>query len=129
MPGKFRVGQNVRDVNRPAFERGSTGDRPAIDLARRESRHVLPIVGSEAEEGNELERVDAKACDVRIICSAEPCRRLDQRAEHRLQIKGRAADDLEHVGGGGLLLQRLAQLVEQARILDGDDGLTGEVLD
>ena len=37
--------------------------------------------------------------------------------------------------GGGLLLQRLgkiigalAQLVEQPRVLDGDDGLRGEVL-
>src|SRR5215831_18316569 len=26
VPGKFRIGQDVRDVNRPAFERGSTGD-------------------------------------------------------------------------------------------------------
>ena len=32
-------------------------------------------------------------------------RRFDQRVEHRLQVEGRAADDLEHVGGGGLLLQ------------------------
>ena len=47
--------------------------------------------------------------------------------EHRLQIECRAADHLEHVGGGGLLLQRFAQLVEQARVLDGDDGLVGEV--
>ena len=51
---------------------------------------------------------------------------LDQRIEHGLQIEGRAADDLEHVGGGGLLLQRFAQLVEQPRVLDGDDGLVGE---
>jgi hypothetical protein len=34
---------------------------------------------------------------------------------------------LKHVGGGGLLLQRFAQLVEQARVLDGNDGLRGEV--
>ena len=41
---------------------------------------------------------------------------------------------LEHLGGRRLLLQRLAQivgalaqLVEQPRILDGDDGLRGEV--
>ena len=60
---------------------------------------------------------------------AQPCGRLDQRVEHRLQIEGRAADDLEHVGGGGLLLQRFAQLVEQPRVLDSDDGLGGEVLD
>src|SRR5262249_46539351 len=52
-----------------------------------------------------------------------------------LQIERRAADDLEHVGGGGLLLQRfgeiagtLTQLVEQPGVLDGDNSLSGEVL-
>ena len=55
--------------------------------------------------------------------------------EHGLEIERRAADDLEHLGSGGLLLQRLAeivvltQLVEQPRVLDGDDGLGGEVRD
>ena len=34
---------------------------------------------------------------------------FDQRVEHGLQIEGRAADDLEHVGGGGLLLQRFVR--------------------
>jgi hypothetical protein len=53
-------------------------------------------------------------------------RRFDQGIEHSLQVKGRAADDLQHVGGGGLLLQGFAQLVEQARVLDGDDGLIRE---
>jgi hypothetical protein len=47
------------------------------------------------------------------ICGlAQPRRRLDKRIEHHLQIEGRAADHLEHVGGGGLLLQRFPQLVE-----------------
>ena len=50
-------------------------------------------------------------------------------SEHRLQFAGRAADDPQHVGGGGLLLQRFAQLVEQPGVLDGDDGLSGEVRD
>ena len=42
---------------------------------------------------------------------------------------------LQHLAGRGLLLQRLgqivgalAQFVEQPRVLDGDDGLGGEVL-
>ena len=55
--------------------------------------------------------------------------------EHRLQIRPASCDDLQHLGGRGLLLQRLAeivgalaQLVEQPRVLDGDDGLGGEVL-
>ena len=65
-------------------------------------------------------------CPIRL---AQLCGRLNQRIEHRLQIEGRAADDFEHVGGGGLLLQRFAQLVEQPRVLDGDDGLAGEILD
>src|SRR5262245_23306730 len=56
-------------------------------------------------------------------------RRLDERIEHRLQIERRPADDLEHVGSGSLLLQRFAQLVEQAGVLDGEDSLGGEVID
>ncbi len=35
---------------------------------------------------------------------------------------------LKHVGGRGLLLQGFAQLVEQAGVLDGDDGLGSEIL-
>ena len=54
---------------------------------------------------------------------------LQNGLEYRFEIARRRADDLEHIGGRGLLLQRLAQLVEQARILDGDDGLRGEILD
>src|SRR5262249_43563051 len=68
----------------------------------------------------ELENVSARG-------AAKPRRALDQGLQHGLQIESRAADDLEHVGGGGLLLQRLAQLVEQARVLNGDDGLGSEV--
>src|SRR5262245_13944937 len=60
---------------------------------------------------------------------AQPRRRLDQRVEHSLQVEGRAADDLEHIGGSGLLLQRFAQLVEKPCVLDGDHGLRGEVSD
>src|SRR5262249_50300238 len=67
--------------------------------------------------------------DQRIVGFAQASRRLDQRIENRLQIECRAADDLEYVGGGGLLLEGFAQLVEQARVLDGDDGLSGEGLD
>jgi hypothetical protein len=58
---------------------------------------------------------------------AESRGRLDQCIEHRLQVEGGAADDLEHVGGGGLLLERFAQLLEQPHVLDGDDSLLGEI--
>src|SRR5262245_47890764 len=48
---------------------------------------------------------------------------FQHRLEYRLKRARRAADDLEHLRRRSLLLQRLAQLVEQARVLDGDDGL------
>src|SRR5262245_62116391 len=70
-----------------------------------------------------------RSTDDSCIRLAQPRRRLDKGIQHRLQIESRPADDLEHVGGGGLLLQRLAQLVEQSGVLDSDDGLRGEVLD
>src|SRR5437867_9303453 len=76
-----------------------------------------------------LEEFSNWARKSRPVGLTQPRRRRDQRVEHGLQIERRAADHLEHVGGGGLLLQRLAQLVEQARVLDGDDGLVGEILD
>jgi hypothetical protein len=34
---------------------------------------------------------------------------MRERIQHRLQVEGRATDDFEHVGGGGLLLQRLGE--------------------
>src|SRR5262249_40197969 len=49
--------------------------------------------------------------------------------EHGLQIEGRAADNLEHIGGGCLLLERFTQLIKQTRVFDSDDGLRSEVLD
>src|SRR5262249_56095219 len=64
-----------------------------------------------------------------LICLAQSDSRLCQRIEHRLQVKSGAADNLEHVGGRGLLLQRLAQLVEQARVLDRDRRLISEGLE
>src|SRR4029077_17279068 len=49
--------------------------------------------------------------------------------KHRLKLTGRAADDLQNFRCRGLLLERFAEVVEQPRILDGDDGLLREVLD
>ena len=53
---------------------------------------------------------------------------LTRCVEHGLQIESRSADDLQHVGRGCLLLKGFAQFAEQARVLDGDDGLSSEVL-
>ena len=69
----------------------------------------------------------------RHIRLAKACGGLDKGVEHGLQVKRRAADDLEHVGGRGLLLERFREiarlglyLFEQSRVFDGDDGLVGK---
>ena len=59
----------------------------------------------------------------------------DECIEHCLQLECRTANDLQDIGSGGLLLEgfcqvsgALAQFVEQPRVLNGDDGLGGEIL-
>ena len=68
-----------------------------------------------------------------IIDPTNPRRALDDGVEDRLHVRRRAADDAEHLGRCRLMLQRLAQFriallefLEQAHVLDGDDGLIGE---
>src|SRR4029450_11390555 len=46
-----------------------------------------------------------------------------------MQIECRAADDLEHISGSSLLLERFAQFIKQASVLDSDHGLVGERCD
>ena len=59
----------------------------------------------------------------RNMAFAQTCCRFEKRIEDRFQIEGRAADDLEHVGGGGLLLERFAQFADQTRVLYCDHSL------
>src|SRR5262249_21507370 len=57
------------------------------------------------------------------------------RVEYRLHVRRRTRNNAQYLRGRCLLLQRLAQvggalaqLVEEPRVLDGDDGLRGEIL-
>src|SRR5580704_652647 len=60
---------------------------------------------------------------------------LQHRRKHRLKIAGKAADNLQHFRGGGLLIQRFCKLpsalllcLEQSGVLDRDHRLVGEGL-
>src|SRR6266545_2214916 len=66
-----------------------------------------------------------------IINSTNLRRAFDDSIEYRLHVRGRAADDAEHLGGCRLMLQRLAQLrvalldfFEESHVLDRDDRLS-----
>src|SRR5262245_45969936 len=60
------------------------------------------------------------------ICLTKSGGRFDQRVKYGLQVECRAADDLENVRGRRLLLQRLAQLIQEPNVLDSNDCLIGE---
>ena len=58
----------------------------------------------------------------------EGMRPVQYRVEHRREIAARGIDDLQDFGGRSLLLQRLARLGDQPRVLHRYHGLGGEVL-
>ena len=60
---------------------------------------------------------------------AQPHRPLQHRIEHRCQIARRRVDHLQHLGGRGLLFQRLALFGDQPCVLDRDHRLIGEGAD
>ena len=71
-----------------------------------------------------------------VIDPTNPRGALDDGVEDRLHVRGRAADDAEHLGRCRLMLQSLAQFcvalldfLEQPHVLDGDDGLISEGLE
>src|SRR5262249_30083822 len=122
------VVQHIENVNDLALEQGTSGHVAALGCDRQIPDQIdefgRETVGLCSEEYPALLPGDGRAVGV-----AKPGSRFHKGVEHGLQIEGRAADDLEYVGGGGLLLQRLAQFVEQAGVLNGNDRLCGEILD
>src|SRR5262245_13391390 len=122
------IAQNVEDMNDFALKQNASGYRSSVE-SKRVTCGELSEFRREPIARFEVEELAPWSAYGHRVGLAQPRRRLHQRVEHDLQIEGRAADDLKHVRGGGLLLQRLAQLVEQARVLDGDDGLAGKILD
>ena len=133
VPGVLGVGQHIGDVHDPAFKRAAPGDAASIDrdvAAEKEAPDLLMNLGPVAEAGGPMQVVAVTLEQPGMVGLAQPGDRFHQRIEHGLQIEGRAADHLQHVGGGGLLLQRLLQvigarlnLVEQPHVLDGDQRL------
>jgi hypothetical protein len=51
------------------------------------------------------------------------------RVEHRGEVAGRGVDDLQYLSGRGLLLQRLARLVDQPRIFHPNHRLRGKIFE
>src|SRR5262249_41850121 len=133
LQGVFRIGQNIGDLDDASFLQDTTEDRssPGWDWMLFHERLEF---GRKTVKGNLPECIAIRACDADHVRLTQARGGLDQRLEHNFEVERRAAYDLEHFGGGGLLLQgvgkiigALPKLVEQTCVLDGDDSLGGEV--
>src|SRR5262249_12433942 len=111
-------------MDRPALQRGAAGDRAAGGGERIAPDPILELTRPAVIGGYPVKLAVALK-NKRLFGLTQVRRRLDQRVEDRLQIERRSADELEYVGSGGLLLQRLAQLVWKKGVLGSDDGLGG----
>jgi hypothetical protein len=85
---------------------------------------------------HEMQGIAIPAMDISKLGVADADGILQYGCKHRLKIAGRAADNLEHLRRGSLLLQRLGeigrslvQFIEQPRILNCDYRLAGETCD
>src|SRR5262245_11726280 len=126
----FRIGHRIENLYGRAFEQrapdGTLASRciaRALGLVLKGERKLIGRLHPE-------KAVASWTSNTPHIGLAQFYRRLDQCIEHCPKVERRAADHLQYVGGGGLLLQRfgeivgaMAQLIEQARVLDGDHGL------
>src|SRR5262249_6745625 len=128
----FRIACAVRDLYQASFERDPAGDR----AAGRGDRVDLEEGGKlrrEAKRDRQSIRLAIATVDQHHLGFAEPSGRLRNRVQDRLQIEGRAADDLQYVTGRGLIFERLfevararLQFAEQPRVLDRDHRLIGK---
>src|SRR5499433_4624328 len=119
-------------MDHPTFQQGPSSRRPASSL----DGHSLDIF-------DELRRVTVSLREEEhpvllasyrgVVGVTKAASRFNERLQYRLEIEGRAADNLEHVGSCSLLLQRLGKfgraclhLFEQPHVLDSDHRLIGK---
>src|SRR5262249_11947264 len=118
----FGIGLDVGNMNHLSFEQDPSVNRTAFRVNRNASG-VIHEFGGESVGSVTIEQLTFLSGNGGFVGIAKASSGFNEGLQHRRQIKCRPADDLEHVGRGCLLLQRLAQLVEQPRVLDGNYGL------
>ena len=123
---QVRLGERVRDVDDLGAGHG-VADRRVVDRPRIVALERLAAPSRGARPG-----APCPSSPTSEMPSCVPENRRWQLSRILSNTGARppsTADDLQHVGGGGLLLQRLLGLVEQPRVLDRDHRLVGEGLE
>ena len=105
-------------------QRGFAGRRPDGGLAHR----LRECIGGSPRTATGAESARRRKARTAERGAAQLHRLFQHRVEHRREIAGRGIDDLQYLGGRGLLLQCLARLGQEPRILHRDDRLRREIL-
>src|SRR5215831_1156336 len=96
-----------------SIQQDAPDDSPAT-RRKRQSPHEIVKLAPVGECCCRAVYLALSADDVSRIGAAQTRGRFAQRVEHRLQIKGRAADDLQHVAGRRLVFERFFEVVRAA---------------
>src|SRR6516165_8525496 len=96
-------------MDHPTLQQGPSSRRPTSPLDGH-SLDVFDEIGRVAVSLREKEHPVLLPSYRGVVGATKAASRFDERLQHRFEIEGRATDDLEHVGGGGLLLQRFGEL-------------------
>src|SRR6266545_6637078 len=91
-------------------------------------RQKLRIGGSRAPNGGGMELFPVISEEDAERGVAQPRRLFEHRLKYWRKVARRGIDDPEHFGGRRLLVERLARLGDEPRVLNRDDGLCREVL-
>ena len=131
---EFQVRQVVGDELDLPRQEHSSRRRRAID--RHRASQQAPVCRAWAGYGFDDELASLPHADRAASGAGQFDRGGKKRIEHRLQVERRAADDLQNLGGRGLLRERFFDLAsarlhfaKHARVLDRDRRLIGESLD
>src|SRR3954449_7965422 len=92
----FGIGINIDNLNGFSLEHGSSKHRTPSQ-SQWMIVHVADVFRRIAVACNKWISVTSRPMEGCTVGLAQPRRRLNERIEHRLQIEGRSADDLEHV--------------------------------
>ena len=136
------LGTYIGNANRFFHRKHSTDPHLRIRTVMGETSSVFCEGGRRIVCGNKMPGFAVPAVDVSKMRVADTNSLFQHGGEDRLKIARRARDNLQNVRCSCLLLKRfrevccafgevrcaLTQFVEQPRVLDGDDGLGGEVL-
>src|SRR6516225_10605069 len=113
----FWIDRHVFDLDSVPFQSNSTGNGPSTG-GERMVLHECPKFRRKSESCCCPILFPLATEDKRHFGFAEPRGRFDKSVQYCLQIKRRAADDLEHVRSSGQLLSRLIRFVgENAYLL------------